>query len=646
MRYYEVLVASNRFHGDLLTYSHNGLLEERSVITVPLRNRQVTAFTIKEVKKPDFALKPITSVLSPNILPTHCLELARWISSYYNCNLGDVLGQFAPTRPTVRFAKIDDHTLATEPLDQLSMDTTLTAGQTQAIKQISRSRQTTSLLHGETGSGKTRVYLELAKNAVTKGSSAIILTPEISLTAQLAKAASSLGCPVYVLHSRLTASTRKKIWFQMLQSQEPVIAIGPRSALFAPLKNIGLIVLDEAHEPAYKQEQSPRYHASRVASQLGKLTGAKVVLGTATPNVAEYYLAQQREAVIAMTEPAIATKHLPRVVEIVDIKDRANFGSSTYLSKRLIEEISSCLSSGKQAMVYLNRRGSARLILCRACGWQMVCPNCDIPLIYHGDQHKVRCHTCGYRATPPTACPTCQNPDIIYMGIGTKSLADEIVKLFPDAKVQRFDSDNRTGEQLNEMYPDLHSGKVDILIGTQLLAKGLDLPKLGLVGVIAAESSLALPDFTSEERTFQLLYQILGRVGRGHSAGRAIVQTFQPNSPAIVAAVKRNYLSFYKYALEERRQFRFPPFAYLLKLSCRRATSASAKDATDKFKTRIAKLGLPVEIIGPAPAFYSRRGRYFYWQLTIKSKVRSHLVDIAKITPADWVVDLDPADLL
>lgn len=641
-----MMVASSRFHGDQLTYSYTGLLKERSVVTVPLRDRHVTAFVTGRVKKPGFATKPMVNVLSEALLPAHCLELARWMSRYYSCNLGDALSQFAPTRPTIRNSKMAGLETLTEPLDQPPLDSPLTSDQKKAIKQILNADRTTSLLHGETGTGKTRVYLELAKKTAGRGNSTIILTPEISLTTQLALAAGKLGLPVFVLHSHLSASMRKKIWLQLLENRQTVIVVGARSALFAPLSNIGLVILDEAHEPAYKQEQSPRYLANRVASQMGKLTGAKVVLGTATPTVAEYYLAQQHGAVITMTQPAMATKHLSRVVEIIDIKDRTSFGSSAYLSKQLINEVASCLNGGKQAMIYLNRRGTARLILCKVCGWEMVCPNCDIPLIYHGDQHKVRCHTCGYQTVPPAACPTCQNPDIIYRGIGTKSLADEVAKLFPSARVQRFDSDNKTGEQLNELYPDLHTGKIDILVGTQLLAKGLDLPKLGLVGVIAAESSLALPDFTSEERTFQLLYQILGRVGRGHGAGRAVVQTFQPNSPAIIAAVNRDYRSFYGYALAERRQFRFPPFAYLLKLSCRRKTAASARTATEKFISEIAKLGLRVEIIGPAPAYYGRRGSYYYWQVVVKSKNRAHLVDIAKITPVGWTVDLDPADLL
>jgi primosomal protein N' (replication factor Y) len=297
-------------------------------------------------------------------------------------------------------------------------------------------------------------------------------------------------------------------------------------------------------------------------------------------------------------------------------------------------------------MIYLNRRGSARLIMCQKCGWQALCPNCDLPLVYHGDEHQARCHSCGYKQAPPAACPTCSNPDVIYKGAGTKALFDEIKRLFGQAKVARFDSDSRRGERLNEQYARLHAGQVDIIVGTQVLAKGLDLPKLGLVGVISADTAMGLPDFSSEERSFQLLYQVAGRVGRGHGPGKVIVQTYQPDSPVIAAALKRDYQSFYKYSLSERQNFKFPPFAYLLKLSIKRATPAGAASSASRLKSQVQAQKLPVEVIGPAPAFYGRRGRFHYWQVVVKSKDRKHLVEVARSVPADWRIDLDPTNLL
>ncbi|MGH7194790.1 MAG: replication restart helicase PriA, partial [Candidatus Saccharimonadales bacterium] len=352
------------------------------------------------------------------------------------------------------------------------------------------------------------------------GRSVILLTPEISLTAPLAAAAGAfLDKKPLIMHSQLTAAKRKQLWLKIIESGDPQVVIGPRSALFSPLASVGLIVLDEAHEPAYKQEQSPRYNALRTASQLGALTGAKVVYGTATPNITDYYLAEQKKAVVEMEQMALGAKAGDVKIEVVDLKDRRNFGANPYFSKQLIEAIGEALSAKKQAMIYLNRRGSARVILCDNCGWRYLCPNCDVSLVYHADEHLAKCHICGFSSPPPGQCPNCGNTDIIYKTIGTKALVEQVQKLFPDKNIRRFDSDSPAGESIDQVYDELLRGDIDVLVGTQLLAKGLDLPRLGLVGVVSAESSLTLPDYTAEERTFQLLYQVMGRVGRGHSKG-------------------------------------------------------------------------------------------------------------------------------
>ena len=647
MKFFEVWVADGRYRGDKpLTYSYAEKLAPFTVVTVDLRGRAITGFIYQEVKKPEFAAKPIKAVMSQTPLPWQCFELARWLSDYYSCSLGDSLRQFAPSKPTIRRGS-DGHELAeTGPL-QLELDKPLTSDQKKALNFIRKSKHVTTLLHGDTGTGKTRVYLELAQETLNAGQSVILLTPEIALTTQLAAAVDQqLPSPAYILHSQLTAAARKKIWLAILEATEPVVVIGPRSALFSPVKDLGLIVLDEAHEPAYKQEQTPRYNAVRVASQLGTLTKAKVVLGTATPNVADYYLAERRKAIVRMTQPAMGDKHTDVKSQVIDLKDRTNFRQNPYLSDSLIEAAKKTLAAKKQVIIYLNRRGSARQILCQNCGWQALCPNCDLPLIYHGDEHLIRCHTCGFTDKPPAACPVCGSLDIIYRSIGTKALVEAVAKVFPEYRIQRFDSDNDVGERVHELYSKLKSGEIDILVGTQLLAKGFDLPHLGLVGIISADSSMGLPDFTAEERSFQLLYQIIGRVGRGHGQGQVIVQTYDTKSAILLAALARDWSNFYKNALAERQTFRFPPFAYLLKLVVRRATANGAQNASENVKKLLRRSALAVEIIGPTPSFYGRRGKYFYWQLVVKSKQREHLTKLAREVPADWTVDLDPANLL
>jgi primosomal protein N' (replication factor Y) len=571
------------------------------------------------------------------------------MENYYASTLSEALRQFAPTKPAVRAIKTDrgQYFGEPEPIVQMSLQAPLTADQKTAIKQIKANPSTTVLLHGVTGSGKTRVYLELARETLAAGKSVMLLTPEISLTTQLAAAAEAfLHTKPLILHSQLSAAKRKQLWLKTIESTEPQVIVGPRSALFTPLASLGLIVLDEAHEPAYKQEQSPRYNALRVASQLGTITGAKVIYGTATPNVADYYLAERRSAVVEMKQLALGGRADDVKTQVVDLKDRNNFGPNAYLSKQLIEAVNETLTAKKQVMIYLNRRGSARVILCNKCGWRYLCPNCDVSLVYHADQHLAKCHICGFSSPPPVQCPDCGNTDIIYKTIGTKALVEQVEKLFPDKKVRRFDSDSPAGQSINEVYDELLGGEVDILVGTQLLAKGLDLPRLGLVGIVSAESSLTLPDYTSEERTFQLLYQIIGRVGRGHAKGRVVVQTYEPNTIIIQSAIERDYHKFYDSSLLERRSFRFPPFSYLLKLTVRRATVKGAQNASEKLKGELVAAGLPVEIIGPTPAFYARRGKYLYYQLVTKSKDRDHLLQLVKLVPADWQIDLDPADLL
>jgi primosomal protein N' (replication factor Y) len=645
MFYYEVLIADGKYRSSApLTYSSKDSLAPLSVVTVPLRSRAVTGFIMNEVGRPGFDVKDIKSLLSGRPLPYHCLQLAQWLAEYYAAPLSECLRLFAPSRPVIRQIKAETGPV---PQVQMEMKTALTEEQKRAASEIKANPSTTVLLHGETGSGKTRVYLELAKESLKAGKSVILLTPEISLTAQLEAAAGAyLDQPPHVMHSNLSAAKRKQIWLKLLEANKPQVVIGPRSALFVPLPSLGLIVVDEAHEPAYKQEQTPRYNALRAASQLGGLVGAKVVYGTATPLVTDYYLADQRQAVVRMTKQALGGGEPEVSTKVIDLKDRSNFGANRYLSKELIEDISSALSAKRQAMLYLNRRGSARVILCKVCGWQDLCPNCDVSLVYHADEHQAKCHICGYHHAPPVACPNCGNPEIIYKSIGTKALADQVEKLFPEKVVSRFDSDNVAGEQLNEVYDKLLAGHIDILVGTQLLAKGLDLPRLGLVGIVSAESSLTLPDYTAEERTFQLLYQVMGRVGRGHAKGEIIIQTYEPDSLVIKSAVKRDYRAFYEHSLAERQTFRFPPFSYLMKLVIRRATVAGAQTASDRLKAELVTAGRPVEVIGPTPAFYGRRGKYFYYQLVVKSKDRDHLLALAKSVPTDWQIDLDPADLL
>lgn len=304
------------------------------------------------------------------------------------------------------------------------------------------------------------------------------------------------------------------------------------------------------------------------------------------------------------------------------------------------------LARREQTLLYLNRRGTARLIMCEKCGWQATCPHCDVPLTYHGDKHELRCHSCSYQGKVPGACPDCGHPSVIFKTAGTKAIVEEVERLFPNARVARFDTDNSKAERFEQHYDNIRSGQVDILVGTQLLAKGLDLPKLSTLGVLLADTSLYMPDFSAQERTFQLISQVLGRVGRGHVLGRAVIQTYHPEHPVLLDSIAGNYEGFLERELADRQQFMFPPFCYMLKLTARRASVKSAEAAADKLKNIIESGSYQVRVEGPAPCFYERFQNKYQWQLVVKARERSELLRVIDDLPANWSYDIDPMDLL
>ncbi|MFO0781937.1 MAG: primosomal protein N' [Candidatus Saccharimonadales bacterium] len=666
MYYYFVWVRSNRYHGsDPLTYSSEQKLTTGSVVRVELQRQVVMGVVSGVTTEPRFKTKPITEILDIPPIPAPLLKTAQWLQAYYPAPLGIISQQLIPASLTEKRLKDTSPTLFDVP--DLSTLPKLTHEQTAALEKMTE--RDTYLLHGVTGSGKTRVYIELVARAIEDGKSAVVLTPEISLTSQLASNFERIfGNRVIVLHSQQTPAEREKAWLACLRATEPVVVIGPRSALFSPVQKLGIIILDEAHESAYKQEQSPQYQTVRVASYLAGVTRSSLVLGSATPSVSDYYLAERKKkpiielttlaakAVILSEAEGSRTKEQTgsldsarddRVtVEIVDKKEFSLFSKSSMLSQPLLDAIKAALSRGEQTLLYLNRRGTARMVMCEHCGWQATCPHCDLPLTYHGDSHELRCHSCSYHTNSPGSCPACKHPTIMFKTAGTKAVAEEVERLFPQAKVARFDTDNTKAERFEQQYQGIRDGKVDILVGTQLLAKGLDLPKLSTLGVILADTSLYMPDFSAQERTFQLINQVLGRVGRGHVAGHAIIQTYHPEHPALKAAIEADYPAFYKAELASREKFLFPPLCYLLKISVRRASLKATAAAAEKLKKDIQEQGYKVRVEGPAPSFYERFQNKYQWQLVVKATERSELLKVIAGLPANCSYDIDPLDLL
>lgn len=678
--YYTILVASAQYHGgEALTYTSNDKLVAHCLVLVPLQKQAVIGVITGEVAQPKFVTKAILEAYAVPVLPAELLRLGDWIAHYYPAPLGTLVQQILPNLLSSKLI-LETHGLTIESPISTEQLPPPTAEQTAMLHQMKQPN--TYILHGDTGTGKTRIYIELALAAVTRGQSAIILTPEIGLTSQLAASFRAVfGTRVIVVHSQLTPKTRQQTWLRIIKSTVPLIVLGPRSALFSPLTKVGLIVVDESHEPAYKQEQTPHYHAVRVASQLARLhPGASLVLGSATPPITDYYIAEQKhKPILRMRELATnssnGTSGLAAnsqagdrvLTEVIDLKDRRAFSRSPYLSTTLLKSIDQSLVHGEQSLLYLNRRGTARVILCTNCSWQAVCPHCDLPLTYHHDLHILQCHTCGFKQATPSSCPDCGNADVVFKVVGTKAIEQEVRRLYPSARVMRFDTDNKKAERFEQHYDAVKAGEIDILIGTQLLAKGLDLPHLSTLGVIIADTSLTFPDYSAEERTYQLLAQVIGRVGRGHrqqanpsnlttgnpakvqpvAPERIIVQSYAPERPVIAAALSRDWDSYYLAELKERQLFFFPPFCFLLKLTCRRASSKAAEKASEQFLYTLQSMSLPLLIEGPMPSFHSKVGDKFEWQLILKTKQRPALLKVIAVLPkSGWSYDIDPINLL
>ena len=646
MHYYEV--APNRIvrqDSTVLTYSSDFPLTRGQIVAIEIGKTTSPGVVMREVNKPAYDTKQITQTIEDVALPPELLETASWMSDYYGAHLSASIQTILPTGVTKKRRPIKtSHLLSTRERTNY----VFTEDQARAIKTVEEMSPGTALLHGVTGSGKTRVYIELARRTLERGQSVIVLVPEIALTSQLVDEFSGHFENIVLTHSRQTEAERHHAWRSALTATTPSVAIGPRSALFLPLHNVGLIVIDEAHEPSFKQEQSPRYSALRVASILASRSKAKLVLGSATPLIADYYLAKHAaRPIIAMNTRAQSNTVAP-TINLVDMTKRTHFKRHRFLSDTLLTELEQTFATGKQALIFHNRRGSASTTLCENCGWQAGCPRCFVPLTLHADKHHLRCHICGYHENVPTSCPTCHAVDIVHKGIGTKLIESELRKIFPDKTIVRFDGDSASDETVEQLYAQLYDGSIDLIVGTQVIAKGLDLPHLRTVGVIQADAGLSLPDFGASERTFQLLAQVVGRVGRSHHATTVVVQSYQPTHVAVVDGLAQNYEHFYESALVERQRGLFPPFSYLLKLTCVYKTEAAAiRNAQQLARTLRTHLPNDVQLLGPTPAFYERQRDTYRWQLVLKSPHRQHLQEALKhLPPTHWQYELDPMSLL
>lgn len=526
------------------------------------------------------------------------------------------------------------------------------------IREAIQARQfRTFLLHGVTGSGKTEVYLNAIEATLTAGRSALLLVPEIALTPAVAgQFFSRFGDRVAILHSAFHDTERAGQW-RRIRSGAAGVVVGTRSGVFAPVRNLGLIVVDEEHDQSYKQEETPRYNGRDVAIVRAQAAGACVILGSATPSLESRYNAERGKYTLLELPERVEARPMPQV-ELIDMREEfLQTRRQALFSRRLIDALSYRLKNGEQTMLLLNRRGFSTFVACRMCGERVQCTNCSVTLTYHRRDRRMLCHYCGYAERVPSACPKCQSEKIYFLGSGAEKVEDELHREFPEARIARLDRDSVSGKRHFEtILQNFREGNFDILVGTQMIAKGHDIPNVTLVGVISADVGLGMPDFRAAERTFQLLTQVAGRAGRGNLPGIVLVQTINPDHYAIRLAARQEYSAFYERELAFRRQLVYPPFSAMANLVVRSEKQEEALRLASDLGAFLTPPPERVKLMGPAEAPMVRLKSEYRYQMLIKSasrKVLSEMLHRARLYAAErkWpatalVIDVDPLSLM
>lgn len=595
-----------------------------------------------------------------------------WVYAETGCNLADL--QKLEERGLIR---LFENEIFRDPLGKLekrgveNSDLELTPEQFSALDEINRAtsfdlRPSTFLLFGVTGSGKTEIYLRAAEEVIKRGKQVIILVPEIALTPQTVRRfLSRFPGQVGLVHSKLSEGERYDTWRRARSGKLNVI-IGARSALFSPLPNIGLIVVDECHDSSYYQADPPFYHASAVAQDYARLCGAVCVLGSATPTVEQRYKAlhpplpmDEGRGSMVLELPNRVTDSILPPVQVVDMREELKTGNRGIFSHSLAESLAETISRGEQAILFLNRRGTATYIFCRDCGHVLKCPNCETPLTYHIEgltfniqrsTNELLCHHCRYTRKKPSKCPQCNSDQIREYGLGSEKVEADIKSMFPAVRTLRWDWDTtRRKESHDIILTHFANHQADVLVGTQMLAKGLDLPLVTLVGIVLADVGLNLPDPFAGEKVFQTLTQVAGRAGRSSRGGRVILQTFMPEHYAIQFAAKHDVNGFYERELVYRKQLGYPPFARLARLEYRQADPAKAEEEAQKMAGRLkikieAQARHQTELIGPVPSFFAKMDGLYRWQIIVRAPDPASLLRDIKLN--DWRIEIDPISLL
>ena len=637
-------------------------------VLVPMRARQVWGTVLgaepARAEAPGYKIRAISGIPEPRlVLSEEILSLARWVAGYYAATLGEVLHAAAPAltglkRRASRAAPLEEEGWhASPPPERAALNEDQTTALTAIESGIASRAFAPFLLYGVTGSGKTAVYLHAAKSTIAAGGQALILVPEIALSPQALDSFRRAGFErAAVYHSGLLPRERADVW-RAVAAGELDLVVGTRSAVFLPFPDLRLTVVDEEQDGAYKQDESPRYQARDVALVRAQRRGAVVVLTTATPSL-ESYAQAARGAYRLLTLPKRVDGRPLATVRLADLRTSGP-AASRILTPVLSEAIARTLERGEQGILFLNRRGHSTYLQCRGCGHVAKCDKCDVPYTVHSDEAILRCHYCGARKKVPQACGACHATDLWLGGIGIQKVEREVARLFPAARLARLDFDAvRKRGSASAILRAFRERETDFLLGTQMVTKGFDFPGVTLVGVIVADLSLYLPDFRAAERTFQLLTQVAGRAGRGDAPGEVIMQSYDPDHPALRAAAAQDYAAFFAKEAEERKELHYPPFGRLVEIELRGKKAERVRAAGDAIRRLVARAAgdRPVEILGPAPMPLARLKGEERWHLLLRSGSRTALREtVAAALPrlrelrhpgTRWAIDVDPQQLL
>ncbi|MBP6005867.1 primosomal protein N' [Candidatus Saccharibacteria bacterium] len=635
--FYSVAVSQNPYTKPFLhTYSsHSPDLSSGQLIIVPFGKKSSLGVVYQGLTSPELN-KPIKQIIRSldYQIPTYYLEWLEWFSSYYQTPAKQLWSSFLIgdiDKPSQ--AKTDTWlSLNPKPLPMRNLN----PSQSRVFDKISHSHQPFHLINGVTGSGKTEVYIKLIKQALSQQKSALLLVPEINLTEQLISRITPYFEKCLIYHSRLTPAQKRKYYQYLLSSKEPVLILGTRSALLTPIPKLGLIMIDEEHDPSYKQTSHPKYQTKVIAAQLIRLTEGKLILGSATPAVDTSFLVNNQRIIPHVLAKRATNLPLPEIILI----DLNQFKQN--ISPELTQAITAQLKAGQQSLLFINSRGTARSQICEKCHQAVVCPNCGLSLSFHQDSFNLRCHYCEFRTNPNRPCQFCSSGQYRMIGFGTKQIESEIATRFPQAKLLRLDRDNTKQNSLDSLVNQLN--QADIIIGTQMVAKGWDLPRLNLVGVLLADQLWQLPEYSSNERAYNLLTQVVGRAGRHHKSGIVYIQTYNPSHPILQDVIHHDYPSFLESELLLRQKYHYPPYYYLLKINfkARQAKTAWQHAVNTRHQaSRNTKL-----MISDILTLKRQDNRQIQYQLLIRAKSRSELLKLIPTLPSNSSFELDPISLL